>query len=279
MRAQVDYTGCAEAAHANERVMNETTTPIDLLARPELVALATLAGGIVIARLASLGVGMLLSAIDRRAARLTTTEGGLIPPGLVRLSRVFVFWLLVGGSVLLALRVMDVVGLPELLNSVLGFMPKLFVAFSIILAGHLLGLFSAQMLSRLADGWSARSAVPRLLYLAIMAVAVVMGLQHVSVDITFVTQLVLILVATISAGLMLAFSLGARQHVANLLARRELSRLAIGDRVRIGVVEGSIVDIHSTAIDIATAEGIASVPAARLAEEGVLRMAQAPKDE
>ena len=259
--------------------MDKATVPLDLLARPELVALATLVGGIVIARLASLGVGALLGAVDRRAARLTTTEAGLIPPGLLRLSRVFVFWLVVAGSVLLALRVMDVVGLPELLNSVLSFMPKLFVAFSIILAGHLLGIFSAQMLSRLADGWSARSAVPRLLYLAIMAVAVVMGLQHVNVDITFVTQLVLILVGTISAGLMLAFSLGARQHVANLLARRELSRLAIGDRVRVGVVEGSIVDIHSTAIDVATAEGIASVPAARLAEKGVLRMTQAPKDE
>ena len=85
-----------------------------------------------------------------------------------------------------------------------------------------------------ADGWSPKSAAPRLLYLAIMAVAVVMGLQHVNVDITFVTQLVLILVGMVSAGLTLAFSLGARRHVANLLARRELSRLAVGDRVKIG---------------------------------------------
>ena len=34
---------------------------------------------------------------------------------------------------------MGIGGLPEILNSVLGFMPKLFVAFSIIVAGHLLG--------------------------------------------------------------------------------------------------------------------------------------------
>jgi len=134
-------------------------------------------------------------------------------------------------------------------------------------------------LSRLSVGWSAKSAVPRLMYLAIMAVAVVMGLQHVNVDITFVTQLVLILVGTVSAGLMLAFSLGARRHVANLLARRELSRLAIGDRVNIGGVEGNIVDIHNTAVDIATDEGIASVPAARLAEEGFIRIPRAPEDD
>ena len=259
--------------------MEQTTATLDLVARPELVALATLVGGIVIARLASLGVGALLGAIDRRAARLTTTEDGLIPPGLIRVSRVFVFWLLIAAAVLLSLRLMGIGGLPELLNSVLGFMPKLFVAFSIIVAGHLLGLFSAQMLSRLRDSWSPRSAVPRLLYLAIMSVAVVMGLQHVNVDITFVTQLVLILVGTISAGLMLAFSLGARQHVANLLARRELGRLNIGDRVRIDGIEGSIVDIHSTAVDIATGEGIASVPAARFAERGVLRIPRAQDDD
>jgi hypothetical protein len=258
--------------------MAETSAALSFASRPEVVALVTLVGGIIIARLASVGVGALLRAIDRQSARLTTTEDSLIPPGLIRVSRVFVFWLLVAGSVLLALRVMGVGGLPELLNSVLGFMPKLFIAFSIIVAGHLLGLFSAQMLSKLSDGWSPKSAVPRLLYIAIMAVAVVMGLQHVNVDITFVTQLVLILVATVSAGLMLAFSLGARQHVANLLARRELSRLAIGDRVRVDGAEGHIVDIHSTAIDIATEEGIASVPAARLAERGFLRIPRTPED-
>ncbi len=258
--------------------MDEAKSSLDLASRPEVVALVTLVGGIIIARLASLGVGGLLRAIDRQSARVTTTEEGLIPPELVRVSRIFVFWLLVAGSVLLAFRVMGVGGLPELLNSMLGFMPKLFVAFSIIVAGHLLGLFSAQMLSKLSAGWSASSAVPRLLYLGIMAVAVVVGLQHVNVDITFVTHLVLILVGTVSAGLMLAFSLGARQHVANLLARRELSRLSIGDRVKVDGAEGQIVDIHSTAIDIATEEGIASVPAARLAESGFLRLPRTPED-
>jgi preprotein translocase subunit YajC len=259
--------------------MDETSATLSLASRPEVVALVTLIGGIIIARLASIGVGALLHAIDQQSAKLATTEESLIPPGLIRVSRVFVFWLLVAGSVLLALRVMGIGGLPELLNSVLGFMPKLFIAFSIIMAGHLLGLFSAQMLSRLSVGWSAKSAVPRLLYLGIMAVAVVMGLQHVNVDISFVTQLVLILVGTVSAGLMLAFSLGARRHVANLLARRELSRLAVGDRVNIGGVEGNIVDIHNTAVDIATEEGIASVPAARLAEEGFIRIPRAPEDD
>ena len=53
------------------------------------------------------------------------------------------------------------------------------------------------------------------------------------------------------------------RHVANLLARRELSRLAIGERIRVDGVEGDIVDIYNTGLDIATEDGITSIPAAR----------------
>ena len=45
--------------------MDETSAPLSLASRPEVVALVTLIGGIIIARLASLGVGALLLAIDQ----------------------------------------------------------------------------------------------------------------------------------------------------------------------------------------------------------------------
>ena len=259
--------------------MEESSPLFGYLARPELAALATLVAGVIIARFASMGVGVMLEAMDRRAARLTTTDDALIPPALIRLSKVFIFWLVIAGAVLLALPVLGIGGLPEFLNSALEFMPKLFVAFSIIVAGHLLGLLSRHLVSGLDDHWTVDSTGPRLLHIAILAVAIVMGLQHVNVDISFITRLILILVATSSAGLMLAFSLGARQHVANLLARRELARLAVGDRIRIDDVEGNVVEVYSTGVDIATDEGIASVPAARFAERGLIRLVRTADDE
>jgi hypothetical protein len=258
--------------------MDETSTLLGIMTRPELIALATLVAGIIIARLLSTAIGALLEAMDRRAARLTTTDEALVPPALIRLSKVFVFWLVVAGAALIALPVLGVGGIPALLNSALGFMPRLFVAFSVIVAGHLLGLLAAHVLSRANEDWSVDSAAPRLLHFAILAVAIVMGLQHVSIDISFVTRLILILVGTASAGVMLAFSLGARQHVANLLAGRELSRLSIGDRVRIDDVEGVVVEVHGTSVDIATEEGIASVPAARIAESGMLKLSRTASD-
>lgn len=250
----------------------------DLLITPELFALLIVIIGLILARLASKGVSVLLDVIDRRTARLSTSEVSLISPRVIRMSRGLVFWILLILAVSQALRVLGVGGVPVMLNTVLQFLPRLLVAFSIVLAGHLLGLAAAHLTTRLRDGLSPTSTGPRLVYGSVLTVAIVMGAQHIDVDISFLTQLLLILVGTVSAGIMLAFGLGARQHVANLLARRELSRLAVGQRVRIDDVDGTVVDIHDTALDIATDDGVRSVPAGRLAEVGVLVLAEAEGD-
>ncbi len=78
---------------------------------------------------------------------------------------------------------------------------------------------------------------------------------------------------------MLAFALGARQHVANLLARRELSRLAVADRIRVDGIEGEIVDIHATGVDISTEDGVVSIPAARFADTNVLKLTEESRDD
>ena len=251
--------------------MDESAAALSFAGRSELIALAILIGGLVIARLASVLVGRGLGTLDRRAARYAVSETTVLSPKVIRVTRAFFFWLILVLAVALSLRVLGIGGLSVGLTGLIDFAPRALVAFSIVVVGHLLGLTASHLIAQLDDDITTASVGPRLAHGFILAVAIVMGLQHVSVDISFVTRLLLILVGTVSAGLMLAFALGARQYVANLLARRELSRLAIGQRIRVDGIEGSIVDIYSTGLDIVTDEGIASVPAARLAEIGVLR--------
>ena len=159
------------------------------------------------------------------------------------------------------------------MGSLIDFIPHLLVAFTIVVAGHVLGLIASHLLIELNDAFRADSVAPRLAYAVFVTVGVVMGLQHIAVDISFVTQLLLILVAVVGGGLMLAFALGARQHVANLLARRELSRLSVGDKVRVGNTEGEVVDIFETGLDVATGEGITTIPSSLLATSVVVRLA------
>ena len=251
----------------------------DFIARDEVIAIAILILGVIAARLASIAAGAMLGLLDRRAAQLATTEDALVSPKLIRVIRAVLFWLIVVLAISYALAVLGVGGLSTMLVNFMDFVPQILVGFTIVVAGHVIGLLASHVASNLDSDTSTSSLAPRLVYGTIVVVAVVMGLQHVNVDISFVTQLLLIGVAVAGSGLMLAFGLGARQHVANLLARRELSRLAVTDRIRIDGVEGDIVDIHATGVDIATAEGVVSVPAARFADTSVLRFKKVSKDE
>ena len=250
----------------------------DVIARDEVIAVAILILGVIVARLASVAVGALLGLLDRRAARLATSDKPLISPKLIRVIRAVLFWLIVVLAISYALAVLGVGGLPTMLTATMVFIPQLLVGFTIVVAGHIIGLLASHVVSNLSTEITTSSLAPRLVYGTIVVVAVVMGLQQIHVDISFVTQLLLIGFAVAGSGLMLAFALGARQHVANLLARRELSRLAVTDRIRVDGVEGEIVDIHATGVDITTENGVVSVPAARFADTNVLKLTEESRD-
>lgn len=250
----------------------------DAIARTELIALVILILGVIGGRLASVAAGALLRFLDRRAARLATTDKPLISPKLIRVIRAVLFWLVVVLAISYALAVLGVGDLPTMLSSAMVFVPQVLIGFTIVVAGHVTGVLASHVIANLSAEITTSSLAPRLVYGTIVVVAVVMGLQYIGVDILFVTQLLLIAFGVVGGGLMLAFALGARQHVANLLARRELSRLAVADRIRVDGVEGEIVDIHATGVDIVTDEGVVSVPAARFADTSVVKLMQADQD-
>ncbi len=252
--------------------MERSSISNSLAAQPELVAIAVLVLGVVAARLASAGCGYLLNALDRRMARMTTTETSALSPRIIDVARKFVFWLVIILAVAIAVRTLGVADATGINDSIIALIPNALVGLVIVVAGHLLGLLASNLLVQLSENIPAESLAPRLLHGAIFTIAVVMGLQHVGIDITFITRLLLILVAIIGGGLMLAFAIGARQHVANLLARREVNRLNVGEKICVDDVEGSIVDVYSTGVDVATRKGIVSIPAARFAETKVLRL-------
>lgn len=258
--------------------MNESTGIPPLLARPDVIALFIVIAGLVLARLASLATASILGIVDRRTARLSTTDASLISPRVIRAARRFAFWAVVFLAVSFALRVYGVGGATTALNAVHEFVPRLLIAFTVVLGGHLLGVAAAHLAAKLDDAMTPESVGPRLLYWSILTVSVIIGVQQIHIDVSLISQLLLIVVGTTSAGLMLAFALGARQHVANLLARRELERLTVGQRVRIDGFDGTVVDIFDTGFDVAGDEGTRWFPAARLAEEGVLRLAEVDTD-
>ncbi len=244
--------------------------------QPELYSLIVLIGGFIVARAASAGVAALLNLAGRRAARLATSEDSLLTPRLIRIVRQLVFWLLLTVSVVLALSFLGVGAIDRLVTVTVALVPSILIALAIVVAGHLAGLLLGQLTERVVEDLSPESVLPGLVHAIVLTVAIIMALQQLGVDISFITQLLLIVLAIGGGGLMLAFALGARQHVANLLARRELEHFRVGDAIAVDGVSGTIVAIRDTTVEIATSDGTCLIPAARFATGIVKRSTGEP---
>lgn len=259
--------------------MNETDTAVLVANYPELAALLVLILGALLARLARSGIAHALEAFVSRTARYTTTESELVSPAFISLAKGFTFWVILLASIGLALNLLGIDGLSAGLGAVFRFFPNLIIGLAIIGAGYLVGLLLREVVARLDENPDPNSLPPRLVHGAVVLVAVVMGLQHMAVDITFVARLLLVVVTILLGGMALAFALGARQHAANLIAQADMLRFSIGETIRIAGQEGTIVSIHRTGLDLATSEGVVAIPASCFSSEVVVRLAFTGDDE
>ena len=188
----------------------------------EMLAVGLLVAGFVIARVASYLVGRMLSAMDRRVARMATSEASVFRPRVIGVARASIFWLVFLFAIAMALRTLGFGPFSTLSGAAVDFIPQALVSFAIIAAGHLVGLLASNLVTKLNRDLPPDSIVPQLVYGAVLSVAIVMGLEHIAVDISFVTRLLLVAVAIVGGGIMLAFALGSKRYVGNLLAHREL---------------------------------------------------------
>ncbi|NBB93927.1 MAG: mechanosensitive ion channel [Gammaproteobacteria bacterium] len=248
-------------------------------AYPELAAVTVVILGIALGKLAAVMTRRLLSITDRVAARYGGREGKGVSPVFQRGLPVFAFVLVLSLSIIVAVRLLDIDQVSGWLDAVLAYVPRFIVGLLIIAAGTVLGTVARHVCARLMARGDANSLLPRLAQFGVVLVGFVTGLQQIGIDISFITQLSLIVLASLLGGLSLAFALGARQYVANLMGQSELARYATGVRLRIDDDEGEVVEIHRTGLTLATREGLVSIPAARLTSGRVVQLTEKPDGE
>jgi hypothetical protein len=199
--------------------------------------------------------GQRLDHIDLRALRQ-------ILRGIIYFGTLLVF-------LLMALQTLSISVVRDWLGVLLGYVPQLILAGLIILSGYVLGVLSRSLLAGLM-GVGPDHLVPRFAQLLVVTAAVLTGLAQTVIDISFISDVLIILLAFFFGGLSLAFALGSRQLVENLLARRALDRYHIGDRVRVDDAQGTIIEILATAVVLEAEHGILTVPTSRFVDSEVL---------
>ena len=87
-------------------------------------------------------------------------------------------------------------------------------------------------------------------------------LEQLGIEISFLKATLLILFSALLLGASLAFGIGGRDLVANILSAHYVHRLyQVGQVVRVDGVEGRIVRIAETSVILECAEGDVSIPA------------------
>lgn len=231
---------------------------------PEVVALAVL----VVAAAAAFGTRAAI-------ARLAAGDSGSGPLGsMLRAAGPVAFWVIVVAAVAFALSVLGAGRTTGLVEDTLRLLPRLIFAALVVSAGHLIGVAVRETLKRRVH---LPFLPPRGGYWLAVGPAVIVAAQQLGIDVSFVADLALIGFAVASAALGLAFAVGARAQVANLIARRELDEYREGDHLRIDHIEGTVVEVRRTGLLLATREGLTRVPAARFAEVPVVRLTEPPE--
>jgi Mechanosensitive ion channel, conserved TM helix len=237
-----------------------------------LASLGLLLAGWLIALLLRGLTGRLLGGMYRlvknRRLRDEMKETGveqMAPEWIARL----VFWIVFSLFIVAAIEKM---GLPVLSNLLSGFafyLPNLLAAVLIVLVGILAGHIARGAVAKVSAsaGVAQWELLGRFAQASIVLVAILVGVDQVGIEIQFLVAVVVILIGSVVGGMALAFGLGARTLVGNLLASHYLGQIyRIGQTVEIDGVRGRILEWTPTAVILDTAEGRTMIPAGQFGD-------------
>ena len=213
------------------------------------------------------------SALERllgsgRAARLRVgRSAGLL--GAV------VFWAVMLFFVATATQLLGLATFTAWLARMLDHLPSLLAGVLIIGGGYLLSRFVADLVNEAgALPMAQRGVAARAAQITILAGAALVGADQMGVKVTFLAIFVGAVAVAVAGGAVIAISLGARQHVANLIGAQHLRQnFAPGQAIRIGEIEGRILEINSQGVLLESEQGRVSVPGHLFSAQPVVLLA------
>jgi hypothetical protein len=174
------------------------------------------------------------------------------------------FWLIILFFSSIAADILGLTQFVSWISQVVSFFPLLIAGLVIIVAGIIISSLVRDLVASAASSAGAPQAelLGRITQFIILIIAIVIGVDQIGIDITFLSIIAAILLSTTLGAVAIAFGIGARKHVENIIAGHTVrQRYRQGDTVRIRDIEGKIIKLNSTGIVIDTADGQVSVPA------------------
>ncbi len=241
---------------------------------PQLLGSATLLlAGFVIAKTLAVSAQKLIEGLDALFVRFAHAESGhhaRIQHSYAMIINKLVFWVVMVFFFAVSANILGWDLFSGWLDRIVSYLPGLVTGLLIILGGFLLsnlaraGIITAAQRAALEQS----ALMARAAQVVIIFSAIIIGVEQIGLNIGFLSNLSVVVVAILLAGAALAFSLGARNLVANVIGAQYTRRhCRVGDYLRIGSVEGEIVEVSQASIVVATGDSKAVIPAKLFHEE------------
>ena len=210
-----------------------------------------------------------------RARHLLLSEAG------TRLLGRVTFWIIILIFVTVATRVLGLDAFSAWLDRVVAYLPTLVAGALIVLVGLLISALARELTAAGAAsaGIPHAELVGRVTQLTILITALILGINQIGIDVTLLITLIAIVVAAGVGSLSLAFALGSRGFVSNLIASHYLQQhYRPGQRARIGEVVGEILELTPVSVVLAAKEGRVFVPARVFTEQSTALLSEDASD-
>ncbi|MEZ5524279.1 MAG: mechanosensitive ion channel [Pseudomonadales bacterium] len=238
-------------------------------------ALILLILGWLVARFVQVATVKLLNYLNRFLDRVLTGRPRAIirfSSGITRFVAAVFFWITLFLFLTAAMRVAGLLGVAAWLEQIVTFLPAIIFGGVIILSGYLLSCLVRELAVSAAQSASLSEVelIGKIAQAITFVTALIIGLKQLGIDVSFITIMLGIASASLLLGFAIAFGLGSKTFVSNLIAAYYIRDLIEpGQKVRIGQQEGTVLEVSSTTIVLDTPEGRTSIPTKYYQEEPI----------
>jgi len=181
-----------------------------------------------------------------------------------------VFWVVMIFFITAAAKLLEWKIVSNWLASLITYLPNLITGLLIILAGIFLSNATKSTVVNATNSANLTQAnmLARVIQVVILFTALVIGIEQIGINVDFLTNILIVSIGMLFAGGALAFGLGAKNLIANIIGVQNLRKhCRIGEFMQIGAVEGFVIDVTQTFIVLDTEKGRSLIPAKLFQEQ------------
>ncbi len=181
-----------------------------------------------------------------------------------------VFWIVFILFFAAATNALNLPVVTEVLSDVARYLPAVLAAVLIVLAGTVIGNLARSGILAATESLGVTQAefIGQGVKYVIFLIAIVIALDQVGMDSTILIHVITILIGAMIGGAALAFGLGARTAVSNIIASHYLRQnYQVGQRIKINGIQGKIVEFQNTGVVLDTPDGLVFVPSKEFSEK------------